>query len=105
MEVRRSTRVLARLNVLITSAAGSHNALTAVVNRSGALILCPVAYPVDTALQVRNMATGHSAESHVVWQGGPDSNGLFKLGIELNEDLPEFWGVDYAALPPGPPPQ
>jgi hypothetical protein len=105
MEVRRSTRVLARLNVLITSAAGSHNALTAVVNRNGALILCPVAYPVDTALQVRNMATGQSADSRVVWSGGPDNSGLFKLGIQLNEDRPEFWGVEYAPPPPEPPTQ
>lgn len=103
MEGRRSTRVLARLNVLITSTAGSHNALTAVVNRNGALILCPVAYPVGTPLQVRNMATGESAESRVVWYGGPESSGLFKLGIELDEDRPEFWGVEYAALPPLPP--
>lgn len=100
IEGRRSSRVLARLNVLVTSSTASHNALTAVVNRHGALILSPVAYPVDTILEVKNMATALSCNARVVWFGGPENNSLFKLGIELDQERPEFWGIEFPPLPP-----
>ena len=99
MEGRRSTRVLAKLNLLLAMGGVSHNALTAVVNRDGALILSPVSYPVDTELEVRNMNTGESAAARVVWYGGPDQGGLFKLGIELTDNLPGFWKVEYPEAP------
>lgn len=102
-DVRRSGRVLARLNVLIASDTASHNAITAVVNREGALILSPVSYPLDAVLEVRNMKTGQAVGARVVWEGGPDQSGLHKIGIELMGDMPEFWGVDYPVMPPAPP--
>lgn len=82
-----------------------YNAHTAVVNRHGALILSPINYPSETVIEVQNQNTGESAKFRVVWSGGEDRPGLHKLGIELLDELPEFWGVDYeTAIPAAPQP-
>lgn len=73
------------------------------VNRHGALILSPVVYPQDTTIEVQNQTTGESAKFRVVWSGGQDRPGLYKLGIELVDELPEFWGVDYETAVAAPP--
>ena len=94
---RRSSRVLARVPILIAGEGPLYNAHTAVVNRHGALILSPVSYPDEAAVEVQNQNTGECAQGRVVWGGGEDRPGLYKLGIELIAELPEFWGIDYTA--------
>lgn len=96
-ETRRSPRVLARVPILIAGEGPLHTAHTAVVNRHGALILCPLNYPEGVVVEVQNQATGQAAKFRVVWCGGEERPGLYKVGIELLDELPEFWGVDYEA--------
>lgn len=95
-EFRRSPRILAQVPVQI-SGERPHGAHTVVVNRHGALILSPVNYTTDSEITLQNRNTGAVARAHVVWSGGADTTGLFKLGIELVDELPEFWAVDYEA--------
>lgn len=94
---RRSPRILARIPILIVSEGPVYNAHTAVVNRHGALILSPVEYPAEAIVEVQNLNTGESAQARIVWCGGLDHPGTYKLGMELVADLPEFWAVDYEA--------
>ncbi len=95
--------MLARIPILIASEGPLYNGHTAVVNCHGALILSPENFAEETTLEIQNQTTGESTKCRVVWAGGENRPGLYKLGIELLEDLPEFWGVDYATAVAAPP--
>ena len=67
------------------------------------MVLSPENYPLETVLEIQNLATGQCAKCRVVWLGGEDRPGSYKLGIELADELPEFWEVDYNTAIPMPP--
>jgi hypothetical protein len=94
---------LARVPILIAGEGPLYNAHTAVVNCHGALILSPENFAEGKNLEIQNQTTGESAKVRVVWSGGENRPGLYKLGIELLDELPEFWGVDYATAVAAPP--
>ncbi len=104
-ETRRSPRVLTRIPILIAGEGPLYNAYTAVVNRQGALILSPADYPLESVVEIQNQNTGSCAKCQVVWRGGQDGPGLYKVGIELIDELPEFWAVDYQTAVPAAPQQ
>jgi hypothetical protein len=79
------------------------SAVTAVVNIHGALILSPLDFPEGAELEIQNLKTGESARFTVVWNGGEERLGAYKLGVELIQENPRFWGVDFAAMPAAPP--
>jgi hypothetical protein len=95
---RRSPRVLLRVDVRVEHDGSAHNAHTVVVNRHGALMLSPVLLEDGTTLTVWNSETGESARFAVVFNGGEDLPGLHKIGIELLELRPFFWGWEYERL-------
>jgi hypothetical protein len=92
---RRSPRVLLRLGIVIEEPAPACPAHTAVVNRHGALILSPRSYGAEAELRVRHLEWDSPARFRVVWEGGADQGGWHKLGIELLDERPNFWGPDY----------
>lgn len=94
-EGRRSPRVLLRLSVLIEDPPPACPARTAVVNRNGALLLSPREYPEETVLRIRHLERSGAGTFKVVFAGGQDETGFFKLGVELMEERPDFWGPDY----------
>jgi len=71
------------------------NATTAVINLHGAFILVPEEYPAGCQLEVKNEQTGLSVHGRVVWTGGKDSEGSYKLGIEFESVATDFWGLAY----------
>lgn len=89
--------MLASVPILVAGDGPLYNAVTAVVNRHGAMILSPARYAMDQILQIQNVTTGEAARCRVVWSGGQERPGTYKLGIELVGEQPDFWGVDYAA--------
>jgi len=96
-ETRRSERVGLRFQVLLDTAGGAHPAETVVVSRHGALILSPVPHPEQAQLVLANLESGASARCRVVWNGGEAAPGLHRLGLELLEPRPAFWGPEYEA--------
>jgi hypothetical protein len=95
---RRSQRVTMRVPLHLEGELSSGNAHTAVVNRHGALILCPVRYPEGAELEVWNLESGERARARVAWYGGQDLPGLHKEGIEILAYGPRFWGQEYDKL-------
>jgi len=73
----------------------TYQAVTAVINLNGALILSPVNLPHGTALSFSNPETGMQIRGHVVWCGSPDPTGWHKLGVEFESAAPELWGKSY----------
>ncbi len=101
-ETRRSPRVLASIPILVAGEGPLYKGHTAVVNRHGALILVPTPYPVNATVEIQNQETSESAKFRVVWLGGLQRPGLYKIGVELLEERPDFWNVDYAEAAPAP---
>ena len=95
LEARRSPRVALNVPLRVQSENSAGNAHTAVVNRHGALILCPMQYAEGTQVDVWNLRTGDHARARVAWYGGQDLPGLHKEGIELIDYKPAFWGPEY----------
>jgi len=68
---------------------------TAVVNDHGALILAPCALRSDERIRILNQDNGRTALCRVVWCGGEDLPGLYKVGIEILDEGSDLWGDDY----------
>ena len=64
--------------------------------------MCPENYPLGIIVEIQNLANNERGKCEVVWLGGEDRPGTYKLGIELQDELPEFWGVDYRTAAPAP---
>lgn len=94
---RRSPRVSARVAIRLESGGLSVDGYTAVVNDHGALVLAPVHVEPGTNLTVTNQATGRSVPCKVVWSGDETAAHEVKLGLEMLDDCPGFWGLDFEA--------
>ena len=64
------------------------------------MILVPSDWPQDTVLEMQNQKTKETSKCRVVWAGGVDHPGVYKLGVEMLEDHPTFWKEDYPPPPP-----
>jgi len=94
-DARRSPRILFQLPLQIYGNGLAARAHTVVVNRYGALVLAAQAFPDDTMLKVENASTGKTTLCRVVWCGGEELPGLFKLGIEIMGNVGGFWGEEF----------
>lgn len=94
-EHRRSPRILASVPLEIHSNGESLEAVTAVINLHGALILSPVNWTPGTALVIESKNTGLRVPGRVVWSGSQEPNGFHKLGVEFDSAAPEFWADQY----------
>ena len=93
---RRSPRVLARIPVSLTAGqVPPVAALTAVINRHGALLLSALPYDVGAVLRLQNELTLTATDCLVVWVGEADPSGGHKLGVEFVNAAPTFWGTVY----------
>ena len=96
IENRRSPRIVRRVPILIVADGQAVDAVSAVINKQGALIVAPVVFGSGRVLRLENRRTERLIEARVVW-GASDPEGC-KLGIEFLEEL-DFWGADYAPAP------
>lgn len=97
-ERRRSPRILREVMIRLDREGFSCTALTAVINRHGALVLAPAAFPEEATLELTNLENDRQARCRVVWCGEPDGEGRHKLGLELVED-DDVWGDRYDPRP------
>lgn len=95
---RRSPRIMLRVPLRIEMGTSACSAHTVIVSRHGALVLCRLAGAEGTRLDVWNLETGEQARFRVAFCGGEELPGLYKLGIELVDDRPAFWGPEYEEL-------
>ena len=95
--------------VVIRTGGRTEDAKTVNVNRHGALIACPAIHPVGSVLRIRNLTSGQEARFRVVWVAPAANSWDFKLGVEMLDESPTFWGPRYdsvarAVEKPGAPP-
>jgi PilZ domain len=96
IENRRSPRIVRRVPILIVAEGQTVDAVSAVINKQGALLVAAVVFGSGRVLQLQNRRTERQIEARVVW-GASDPEGC-KLGVEFLEEL-DFWGADYAPEP------
>ena len=96
IENRKSPRILRRLLLQIRSEGEdtTYDASTAVINRGGALILCPLEFEDGARIEVTYTERGISAPFRVIWCGQPVDS-FFKAGIQLLAEDLDFWGPAY----------
>lgn len=95
---RRSPRIAAQVPIAVDFDGRVVEGHTAVVNRHGALILCAVNCAEDDLLDITNRTTHDHVHCRVVWCGSELADGQRKLGVEMADDRPAFWGIDFSAL-------
>jgi len=49
-------------------------------------------------LEVMNKTTHKNVWCRVVWCSSEIVGGARKLGVEMEEDQPAFWGIDFSSL-------
>jgi hypothetical protein len=96
-EERRSRRIIARVPLEVQPMKFPEEAETAVINLHGALIMTLTEWPVGTILKITNQRTHREIGGRVGWIGTQDSAGRFKVGIEFETPVTDFWGTSYDA--------
>jgi hypothetical protein len=99
-ELRRSPRIVARVPLVLISEGARVVSYSAVINRHGAMVLAAESYPRGAHVEMQNQNTKESVRCRVVWNGGETRPGLYKMGLEMLEDHPGFWGPDYSEQGP-----
>jgi hypothetical protein len=97
---RRSPRIAAQVAIDVGYKGVNADGRSALVSRYGGLILCGLNCAEQDLLHVRNRSTLETVQCRVAWCGSELIDGERKLGIELLEDRPDFWGIDFATLRP-----
>jgi hypothetical protein len=92
---RRSRRIIARVPVEVQTMEPPKEAETAVINLHGALIFASTEWPIGTILKITNQQTNRQIGGHLGWIGTQDSAGRFKMGIEFDTAVTDFWGSAY----------
>src|SRR5262245_61535320 len=77
IEKRRSRRTVSKIPLQVRVVDAHRIALTAAINRHGALILSPIPWAAGTQLEITNQRTGAITHGRVVWCGGEDAPGSF----------------------------
>ena len=98
-ELRRSPRSSVRIPVALRHEGERFKGTTLVVNSHGALLGALRNIPLGDIFELENLRTRLFCHCRVVWHGGLDKEGFFRLGVEMLEAHGAVWGSDYA---PGP---
>jgi hypothetical protein len=98
MRRRRSPRILKELRIAVSWGGETLPGRTAVLSRYGAMILCGFNLELGDDLSVTNRVSGDSVRCHVVWCGDTIVTGERKYGVEMVEDRPGFWGIDFTTM-------
>ena len=101
-EQRRSPRSNTRIPVALRHEGERFKGTTLVVNRHGALVGALRNVPVGDIFELENVRNRVFCHCRVVWHGGLDKDGFFRLGVEMLEAHPGVWGADYAPGPSSP---
>jgi hypothetical protein len=99
-ELRRSPRLVSRFPLVLISEGAPVVAYSMVINRHGAMVMAAESFPKGAHLEMQNQKTKESTPCSVVWNGGEERPGLYKMGLEMLEDHPHFWGQDYPEVGP-----
>ena len=96
--VRFGTRVNSRVPIAIQWVEDGKSltveARTADISSSGCFAIAPQPIPVGQRVRLINLINGKECDAHVV-RHGQQSPSNWELGIQLERQLDDFWGLEF----------
>jgi hypothetical protein len=89
--------VVVRTPVSLSAEGRTVTAITAVVNEQGGLVLSPQDFRQGSEVKLKHLDSKKTALCRVVWNGGLDELGSYKIGLEFVDGAEGFWGADLHA--------
>ena len=97
-QIRGSGRLNSRVAVAVEWTDGSQNlraeGYTVDISAKGCLAVVPQGFNLGQKLRLVNLTNQISCEAVLVWRGHEGRTG-WELGLELQEPLADFWGLDF----------
>src|SRR5207253_2937682 len=101
-QIRGSGRLNSRVAVAVEWTNGGRNlraeGYTVDISAKGCLAVVPQGFNLGQKLRLVNLTNQISCEAVLVWRGHEGRTG-WELGLELQEPLADFWGLDFWRLP------
>ena len=72
----------------------SETGYTVDVSPKGCLAIVPQGFPLGQRLRLVNKVNGNSCDAILIWRGHEGRSG-WELGLELQGQQDDFWGVDF----------
>jgi hypothetical protein len=97
-EMRAAGRLNSRVAVAVEWADAGQSlraeGYTVDVSPKGCLVIVAQGFTVGQRLRLVNLVSHISCEAVLIWRGHQVRAG-WELGLELQEPVPDFWGVDF----------
>ena len=97
-EIRGAGRVNSRVPVVLECVENGKvvraQGYTKDVSTKGCLAVAPHAFAVGQKIRVTNLVNQNSSDGYLIWRGHESPAG-WELGIELQEPIADFWGLDF----------
>jgi len=97
-QIRGSGRLNSRVAVAVEWTDGSRNlraeGYTVDISAKGCLAVVPQGFNLGQKLRLVNLTNQISCVAVLVWRGHEGRTG-WELGLELQEPLADFWGLDF----------
>ena len=97
-EIRGTSRLNSRVPVAIECAESGQvvraEGYTKDISSRGCMAIVPQGFGVGQKLKLINLVNQNSCEAVLIWRGHEGPAG-WELGLELQERVPDFWGLDF----------
>jgi hypothetical protein len=96
--IRGTSRLNSRVPIAIESTESGQlvraEGFTKDISTRGCMAIVPQAFALGEKVRVINLVNQNSCEAVLIWRGHQAPAG-WELGLELQERLPDFWGLDF----------
>ena len=97
-EIRGVSRLNSRVRVAIECSEDGKTVraegFTKDISARGCLAVAPHAFAVGQKVRVINLVNQNAGDGYLIWRGH-ESPGGWELGIELQDPMEDFWGLDF----------
>ena len=97
-DVRGSSRLNSRVPVALESTESGQlvraEGFTKDISARGCMAIVPQGFKIGEKVRLINLVNQSSCEAVLIWRGHEGPAG-WELGLELQERLPNFWGLDF----------
>lgn len=97
-EIRQVGRINSRVRVAIECVEGDKvmraEGYTKDISAKGCLAVVPQAFAIGQKVRVINLVNRNASDAYLIWRGHESPAG-WELGIELQEPVEDFWGLDF----------
>ena len=97
-EIRGVSRLNSRVRLAIEGTEGGQTVraegYTKDISAKGCLAVVPHGFAVGQKVRVINLVNQNASDAYLIWRGHEGPAG-WELGIELNEPMADFWGLEF----------